>query len=220
MTSSMALLATLAGVVTVCDGWDGAQPKERTWEKRHVTDDDIVIFTRSTDATGLLEVRAECIVDASPDIVFRATLQPQTYRTSSKHVADFRIVESVGDSVWFIYQRLSFPLVSDRDYTLRYEAERDADAGRSSLSWTIANDKGPPPTDGVVRIETSRGSVDILALDGGRRAKVSCTIVADPGGLIPTWLVNIGNRMTVPDILRAIREESINETAAPAAIQR
>jgi hypothetical protein len=62
-----------------------------------------------------------------------------------------------------------------------------------------------------VRIEVSRGALEIISEEQGVATRIVCTIYADPGGNIPGWLANIANKSTVPDLLRAIRDNSMAE---------
>jgi hypothetical protein len=193
-------------------------PDDTLWTEPFETSDSILVCSRDVADSGVLELNAVCEVNASPAAVFRAAMRRETYRHTSKYVVDYRIIRTAQPNVWYAYQRLSIPFLHDRDYTLRYEARQDSLHGVYSIVWTIANDNGPPPEESVVRIEVSRGSIEIRPLGSGTRAQLTYTMYADPGGSVPGWLANIGNRSTVPDLLRAIRDASVVEqdsTRAP-----
>jgi len=180
-----------------------------SWVDPYETDDGIAVYSREVPESGILELRAVCVADVPPRIVFRTAMRRETYRHTSKYVVDYLIIRTDQSNVWYTYQRLAIPLFRDRDYTLRYEARQDSIHGHYSLVWTIANDKGPPPKEDVVRIEVSRGALEMDPVDEGTKTRLICTIYADPGGSIPRWLTNIGNRSTLPDLLRAIRDKSM-----------
>jgi hypothetical protein len=181
------------------------------WVDPYETDDGIAVYSREVPESGILELRAVCVADVPPRIVFRTAMRRETYRHTSKYVVDYQIIRTDQSNVWYTYQRLAIPLFRDRDYTLRYEARQDSLHGHYSLVWTIANDKGPPPNENVVRIEVSRGALEMVPVDEGTKTRLICTIYAEPGGSIPGWLANIGNTSTVPDLLRAIRDNSMAE---------
>jgi hypothetical protein len=184
---------------------------DSSWVDPYETDDSIAVYSRKVPESRILEFRAVCVIDVPPSIVFRAAMRRDTYRHTSKYVEDFQIIQSDESNVFYIYQRIAIPLFRDRDYTLRYQEMQDSLHGHFSLVWTIANDMGPPPKEHVVRIEVSRGSFEMIPVEEGTKTRLTCTIYADPGGNIPGWLVNIGNRSTMPDLLRAIRDNSITE---------
>ena len=181
---------------------------EVAWADNRVTDDGIAMASRRIPGTGIYEVRASGVVEAAPEKVFHVAMQRETYENSTKHVADYRVMGTEGEDVWYTYERLSFPLISDRDYTLRYESRRDAQHHQFSIAWVLANDHGPVPKKGVVRVSATRGTLEMTPEDEGKKTRLVCTMFADPGGWIPSWLANYVNRSTVPDMLRLIRTKS------------
>ena len=181
---------------------------EAAWADNRVTDDGITMASRRIPGTGIYEVRASCGVEAAPEKVFHVAMQRETYENSTKHVADYRVVGTEGEDVWFTYERLSFPLISDRDYTLRYVSRRDVPKQQFSIAWNLANEHGPLAKNGVVRVSATRGTLEMTPEDEGKKTRLVCTMFADPGGWIPSWLANYVNRSTVPDMLRLIRTKS------------
>ena len=184
---------------------------DSSWVEPYETDDSIAVYSRKVSESGILEFRAVCVIDVPPGIVFRTAMRRETYQHTSKYVVEYRIILTGQSNVWYTYQRLAIPFFRDRDYTLRYEAKQDSLHGDYALVWTIANDKGPPPDEHMVRIEISRGALEMVPVEEATKTRIICTIYADPGGSIPGWLVNIGNRSTLPDLLRAIRDNSLTE---------
>jgi hypothetical protein len=201
-------------VLVLCAGGTYTKASVQTdslWVDPYVTDDSITVCSRTVPESGILELRAECIVNVPSGIVFRTAMRRDTYQHTSKYVVDYRIIQTDSSNVWYTYQRLAIPIFQDRDYTLRYEAMLDSIRGDYSLVWTIANEKGPPPRENVVRVQASRGALEMVPVEAGTKTRLTCTIYADPGGSIPGWLANIGNRSTVPNLLRAIRDKSMAE---------
>jgi uncharacterized protein YndB with AHSA1/START domain len=69
-------------------------------------------------------------------------------------VADLRVIARGSDEA-LVYFRFDLPWpISDRDWTLRYRWGRDGD--RFVMTWTDANDRGPPPGR-AVRVTPLRG---------------------------------------------------------------
>lgn len=206
---SSLLLAGLAMAAPGAIAADAPPIAEPAWSDNRVTSDGITMASRRIPGTGLYEVRASCAVDAAPLRVFDVAMQRETYENSTKHVADYRVVANEGENVWYTYERLSFPLIRDRDYTLRYESRRDVPKQQFSIAWNLANERGPAPQKGVVRVNATRGVLEMLPEAEGKKTRLVCTMFADPGGWIPSWLVNYVNRSTVPDMLRLIRTKSV-----------
>jgi uncharacterized protein YndB with AHSA1/START domain len=205
---SLLLLGGLSFSATVAIARGAAPAAEVAWADNRVTDDGIAMASRKIPGTGIYEVRASCMVEAAPQQVFRVAMQRETYENSTKHVAEYRVVGTEGENVWYTYERLAFPLIRDRDYTLRYESRRDPPKQLFSIAWNLANDRGPLPKNGVVRVSATRGTLEMTPEDEGKKTRLVCTMFADPGGWIPGWLANYVNRSTVPEMLRLIRTKS------------
>lgn len=204
---SICLLVLCAGGGFV----EASAQTDSSWVDAYETRDGIAVYSRRIPESRILELKAVCAVDVPPSIVFRTAMRRDTYQHTSKYVAEYRIIQTDSSNVWYTYQRLAIPIFQDRDYTLRYEAMLDSIRGDYSLVWTIANEKGPPPRESVVRVQASRGALEMVPVEAGTKTRLTCTIYADPGGRIPGWLANIGNRSTVPNLLRAIRDKSMAE---------
>lgn len=181
------------------------------WEKKTVTDDGIVIYTREYPGTNVREIKAVCKIKASPQKVFNVVLDRDTFSDLNKYLVEYKRIKTGKENVWYVYQRVSIPLVKDRDYTHRYEATRDTIKNKYFLAWQIDNRNGPSPIEDVIRIELSRGSLTISPDKNGNQSLFIYQMLFDPGGSIPKWIVNLANRYTLPKVLRTIREKSLNQ---------
>ena len=87
-----------------------------------------------------------------------------------------------------MYQRIRAPVVSERDYTVLMHRDGDGQGGEARITFRLANEDGPPPARGVVRLSTLRGLWSVTpAADGG--CDVVYSIHSEPGGNIPAFLV-------------------------------
>ena len=182
------------------------------WEKEKSTRDGIVVYSRRTTGTTIRQVRARLAIDASPEVILAAACDPQTFSsTTKKYVEKNQFYEMNGQNpnVWYNYQLVNFPVVDRRDYTLRYEKIEKPKEGIFRLDWRITDRFGPPPMDGIIRVSKIRGSI-VISNDGdANQSTVRYTLMADPGGNIPTWVINLANRNSLPDILRELRDASL-----------
>ena len=112
------------------------------------------------------------------------------------------------DVVW-VYNRVKLPFVSARDYSIKIVSSTRAHTHAGSdetcvfvSTWTEDTSVGPAPKKGVVRLRRNRGSWRVAdAADGG--VAVTYRALADPGPGVPGWLVDVANKRSVPDVLRA-----------------
>lgn len=83
------------------------------------------------------------------------------------------------------HDRVSTPVVSDREYTMRIR--RVGDGRTLRLVFGTAPELGPPPTPGFVTLPIVRGEW-AFAPDGDGSA-VTYTVYSEPGGSIPAFVV-------------------------------
>jgi hypothetical protein len=140
-----------------------------------------------------------------------------TYKSVSKHVEVNTITKTAKESVWYIYQRFAFPMISKRDYTLRYESFEDPKAGSYRLVWAVANERGPAPQRGVVRVTRCGGHFTLRPHNDRHHTSLVYWLHMDPGGSVPAWIANIANRSSVPDLVRAVRDGALRRHARGAA---
>jgi hypothetical protein len=87
-----------------------------------------------------------------------------------------------------IYDQLAQSVVSDRDYALTVVRRREPDGTCRIRFWT-SNELAPPLPAGFVRMEKLWGGWHFEPLPG-RKARLTYTLFADPGGSIPSFLVH------------------------------
>ena len=117
------------------------------------------------------------------------------------------------DVVW-VYNRVKLPFVSARDYSIKIVSSTRAHTHAGSdetcvfvSTWTEDTSVGPAPKKGVVRLRRNRGSWRVAdAADGG--VAVTYRALADPGPGVPGWLVDVANKRSVPDVLRAFEKRA------------
>lgn len=99
-----------------------------------------------------------------------------------------RVVLREDQTERLVYQRVHAPVVSERDYTVLMRRNGDGASGPFQLHFSLANEAGPTPVRGVVRLTTLRGSWTVTPAPGGG-SDVVYTIHSEPGGNIPAFLV-------------------------------
>jgi hypothetical protein len=113
------------------------------------------------------------------------------------------------DVVW-AYNRVKPPVASARDYCIKIVSDANDDTSDDDFSssnvfvasWEVDNTEGPRPCVGVVRLRQNRGSWRV-ADDARGGVAVTYRVLTDPGAGVPGWLVDVANKTSVPDVLRA-----------------
>ncbi len=192
-----------------------AQPAP-AWTVSTETKDGISVYRRELADSEVEETMGRCLIAAPPDVVFAAAMREDTYAALRRNTEVYRTIPGPSEDVWFVYQRVRHALVSPRDLTLRYEVERDAARGRYAIRWRTANEQGPPPRDGVIRIEDCSGELRVEPAGHGQ-ARVEYRNHTDPRGRIPQWAVDLVSRREVPELLRALRDAAVRDAAAQSS---
>ena len=138
------LLVALASCCS-CANLVAAEPEATPGEWKLVsTSDNVALYRRPRPGPGHYESKAIGEIAASTAVVHAVIDDVDSYSRFMPYTVECRVLKREGDSV-LTYQRLSAPLVSDRDYTLRVRTtSKTVEGGTSYLSrWETENALGP-----------------------------------------------------------------------------
>jgi hypothetical protein len=195
-------LATLG----LCLHVRGAEPEASLTEWKFISNKEGVALyrrdrpvTQETKAVGEIAAPAAAIHAVINDVDSYASFMPYT--------AECRVLKREGNSI-VAYQRISAPLTSDRDYTVRMRSSsRPTEGGTSYLcQWEAENALGPPEKSGVVRVKLCEGSW-LLEPTGPHTTRATYTLYTDSGGSLPSFVKNIGSQIGIRKLFAAIRKQ-------------
>jgi ribosome-associated toxin RatA of RatAB toxin-antitoxin module len=183
-----------------------AEPEASPGEWKFISDKDGVALYRR-QRTLSYESKAIGEIAASTDLVHAVLDDIESYASFMPYTAECLVLKREGDSV-VAYQRISAPLTSDRDYTVRVRgSSKAAEGGTSYLSrWQTDNALGPPEKRGVVRVTLCEGSW-LLEPIGPNTTRATYTIYTDSGGMIPAFIKNTGSQIGIRKLFAAIRKQ-------------
>ncbi len=184
---------------------------ESPWMTVRETSDGIVVKSRETEGTTVRAVLASMEVAAPPKSVIDVAGDPKTFDSAENHLDDHRVYKTDNPDIWHVYYLVNFPFIARRDYTLRYEKTVDPAKPLFQLSWHAAPKIGPPASEDIIRVTLADGWIKAVPNVKGTGCSVLYYVKADPGGNIPGWVMNIANKMTIPDILRQIRDAALRK---------
>jgi hypothetical protein len=183
-----------------------AEPEASPGEWKFISNKDgVALYRRQRPAS--YESRAIGEIAASTRLVHAVIDDLESYASFMPYTAECRVLKREGDSV-VAYQRISAPLTSDRDYTVRVRSSSKAvEGGTNYLSqWDTENALGPPEKSGVVRVKLCEGSW-LLEPTGPNTTRGTYTIYTDSGGTIPSFIKNIGSQIGIRKLFAAIRKQ-------------
>jgi len=123
------------------------------------------------------------------------------------HCMNAELLAQRGDFDQVFYQQVSAPWpVTNRDLVFRAVTEYKPRRGEMLTRFGTVSHPAYPPRDGFVRIPKLEGFYHLRAL-GPARTLVTLEVDADPGGLLPDWLVKMVTRKFPLDSLSNLREQ-------------
>jgi hypothetical protein len=186
-----------------------AAADEGKWEEK-ANSNGVVVYTRERAGTDVKEVKAVGTINAPPQVVLRVLGDYGRYTETMPYTDEAKIVGTEqGGKVVYFYTVVNAPLVSKRDYTLRIEDVSDWRNGQGYLKthWVPSN-KGPGPRAGFVRVTINEGSWTLEPINGGTATRATYLLYTNPGGSLPTWVINKANSGAIPDIFQGLRKYS------------
>lgn len=149
-----------------------------------VTEEQGVKIYRRNRRVGL-EFAVDTTFAASPERVRRVLIDYPNHAKWQRRLKENRVLGR-GDGFLDVYQRMKLPVLDDRDYTLHVTWGDDG-----SVLWTrfaIANDRGPAPVPGVVRLTEHEGTFRLEPVDGGKATHAVHRFSIDIAGPFPAWM--------------------------------
>ena len=177
------------------------------WEEISQTDG-ITVWKQEIPGTSLVGFRGKGIIDADLHAVFSVLYESEHKKELLYRCTEYRILEVQSKINFVIYNRIASPfiLISDRDAVVRTDMVFDPANKTIIAKFKDAVHKDQPPVDGAVRMVHLEGMWILKAQKNGKTL-VTYEVQADPGGLLPKWVVNIANRSLPTKTIQSMRRE-------------
>jgi hypothetical protein len=164
---------------------------------------EVHVETRAVEGSKVLELISTGVIEAPPSRVIAMLTDVEAYPELMWPTIQARVIARDGNTLW-CYMVIDPPLIERRDYCMKMTITRLDDGGWRS-EWVDAPDRCPAPARGTLRIVRNVGSWELHPRDGGRATMARYTQHSDPGGAVPTWIVNNMSAKAMPDIFNAVR---------------
>lgn len=199
-TTTAVMLALLAG---------GAFAAEGAWET--VAETPYLIKMRAVPNSNVKEIWAEGDLDAPAQDIQAAIEDPDSYSKFMPFVKESRIIgKPEADGTRYVYTRLDFgSLVASRDYVVKVKTEQSVAAdgtGEFRQRWVAEADRLPKRANSI-RVRVDEGSWQVTPKGDGK-SHVVYRFLVDPGGWVPGFAANMGNKQGVSDTLKAVEKEA------------
>jgi hypothetical protein len=188
------LFATAAGAV----GW-----------KRVLKEDGIVVSAREVPDKPFLEFRGVGVVNANLYQVLAVLDDTPRHCEWQANCTVSRVVKTVDEFTRYIYHRIDSPWpVSDRDVVVLARVEVDLPAKTVMSRFSAKPLAGHGPVSDAVRMPQLDGFYRLEWIDLGH-TRVTYQVVADTGGMLPTWLANRASRKLPLGTLQGMRRQVV-----------
>lgn len=192
----------VAALVSACLLVWGVVASASEWEK--VSDKaGVLIERRAIPGTHFFEVRATVQSSLPPGAIFDTLWNHREYPQFIPHLKRLDLLSDTDDE-HLVYEQVAVPLARDRDYTVRLRKQVDAAAQRYGIRFETANDAGPPPDGGHVRVSKIEGGWSIKLGADGKGSVVRYDVQTEPGGTIPAFVTNLAQREAVAALVHAV----------------
>jgi hypothetical protein len=159
----------------------------------------------------VIDLMAEGDIDAPPQLVRDVLLDYAGASKITKRVAESRVLNQ-GDHELIVYQRLSLPVVTDRDYNEHVTWGANGDT--AMIRFFVDNQHGIGGRPGVVRVSVLSGGWDLRPIRGGAATHALYHVRIDLSGSIPRWMVSGGAAKDLPKLFDGVRREAERRTPA------
>jgi hypothetical protein len=183
-----------------------AHADESGWE-RDISEAGIVVSVKSEPGRNLPVFKGVGTIDAGVYEVLAILDDAAHYTDWMANCASARIIKKISDFDRYEYNRTSAPWpVSDRDAVVHTTVEGSAEKREVWARFESIRMPGQGPIDGVVRMPRLRGFYHLQAIDD-THTRVTYQVDADPGGMLPDWLVKRASRRLPIDTIVGMRKQ-------------
>jgi ribosome-associated toxin RatA of RatAB toxin-antitoxin module len=152
--------------------------------------DDLRVYTRKTENSGIQEIKVNFTVDASLTSITALLNDVAAMPQWIYACAETRVLKRLSPTEMIYYGRVEFPLtMNDRDYVLQSKLRQDP---KTKVVHLTSNNIGGyvAPIEKRVRVPKLLNKWRIQPLSA-ERVQIEYQLATDPGGSIPSWLINL-----------------------------
>jgi len=187
--------------------WLAAPAVVRAADWRPVlADDGVAVRERDAPGRALPDFQGEVEIDADPYQVLAVILDAPAQTAWMWQCIESRVLASEGDAVQVVHHRIQarWP-ASDRDVVFRSVASVVDPGRRLSVRLTSESNAAAPPVSSLVRMPSLEAEFDLVAI-APDRTRVTYTVAADPGGMLPASFLSETVRQSPFDTLVGLRQ--------------
>ena len=167
--------------------------------------DGIKVFLKNAEGSGIKMMRVECDVAARQEALLALLLDIPASEKWIPQTKTWRYLRRPSLTECYYYSELSLPWpVSNRDYVVHLKAWQQPATKVITVDADILAGE-VPEIEGIVRVKVSTVKWVLSPTHNGH-TKLIYQLFTDPGGSIPSWVVNYFAKQAAFDIVKKMRE--------------
>ena len=158
--------------------------------KLQMEKDGIQVYTCQRDDSGFNAIRASFEVNTTPAQYASIVLNVDDYQYWNYAATNPYVIARISDTELIYYTEAKAPWpVTDRYVVLHLKVTQDLDS--KVMKVTLKNVPGKiPQQNGFIRMSEYYSTLEIIPI-ARNKVKISYFLKIDPGGKIPSWVVNL-----------------------------
>ncbi len=162
--------------------------EERSWELK-TNKEGIRIYLRPSADSPIKEIKVECALEATLSQVVTVLLDVNTTGQWVYATKSATLLKKVSPFELYYHSEIEIPWpASNRDFVAHMKVRQDPHTKVVTIDGPNVPDY-VPQKEGVVRIQLGSGKWILTPV--GNKVHIEYYLMADPGGSIPAWLVNL-----------------------------
>lgn len=150
----------------------------------------IKVYTSQVPGSKIKAIKVESTLDATPSELVAMVMDIKNSPQWVYHTKSAVLIKQVSPSELYYYSEVNLPWpVANRDFVAHLTAFQDPDTKVVTIAGPVVAGF-VPEKKGIVRIDHSNGKWTITPTGNGQ-INVEYSIFVDPGGDLPSWLVNM-----------------------------
>ncbi|ABW67122.1 START domain-containing protein [Desulfosudis oleivorans] len=176
----------------------------------------IKTYQRVYPGSKLLQFKAICVIDARAENFGQVLRDLEAMPLWMDMCEKATLISEIDENNRTLHILLDLPVVKNRDLVVKTDTVYDLDRARGIVDLSMVKDSGIAVPRGVVRLEDFSGSY-VFEYITREKTGLIYTYYADPGGLLPAFLVNfVGKHMlynTFQNLGRMVQTDKYVEAA-------
>lgn len=161
---------------------------DRPW-KLEKEADGIKVYTREKDGSDIKEFKAVALCSCSRTSLEKILINVNKFVEWFPDIIESHILREIGPDEYYIYYAVDIPWPADnRDATMRMKMVRSEEKKTTTIYHTAVSGV-KDHVDGYVRMSEGKGFWNLT--DSGSQTRIAYQFHSNPGGSLPTWMINM-----------------------------